>query len=1014
MLRSRLRQHSLFAFALLIALLGASLPPIARTASSAPVVSASPTTISVSVPLGQRVTQTITLTNNSNSTMRPLVYEAWPTPPGQATRARGPSEPARVALPQQTSRLDTRLLADLQAAPDGRADLIVYLRDQADLSAAYAITDWDERGRYVYETLTSWANSHQAGLRRALTARGLSYRPFWIINAVLVHGSLDDAQALVARSDVALVGANHTVALSPETATPAAIPSCSPDDPTDPVCWNIRKIGADRVWHEFGINGQGIVVASIDTGVSYTHPALSTNYRGYLGPGRYDHNYNWYDPHSSQPAPADAAGHGTHTMGTMIAVGDGTTDQPESGVAPGAHWIAAKGCDTFCSEADLTAAAQWMLAPTALDGSRPRPDLRPLIINNSWAGGGGDTWYAGYTAAWRAAGIFPVFAAGNDSSRSCGSIGSPGDYSDVVGVGATDQNDTIAGFSLLGPTSDGRLKPDFTAPGVAVVSTWTGGASYYTNSGTSMATPHIAGTVALLWSANPALIGDYDATYAILRDTAKRLSDTSCGDPAGAPNNVYGQGRVDAFAAVARARVDVPWMTTPTTFAALAAHGSASFSVALDAARVPGPGTYTARLQVYSGDLSQPPATIVVTMKVTSIASQAVVTGRVVSAEDHAPLAANVGIHDGTAVATDSTGAYTFTLAPGDYELIASANSFLPAQRPISVTGDLHLSDIELQPDQPRIAVASPPLSATLTFRQQHTIAVPITNSGVRALSYHVTTSRDEFAVWRSDEPGGPAYNWVDLPPSAPKLVLGDNAYTDTIPLKFPFPFFSYSFTETLVTSNGTLAFDAPLLIDQGALSTCLPDDQIYFYLIAPFRADLDPSRGGQIRYGTLADRQTFVLSYENIPLHTGPITATYTFQVLLHSDGRIVFQYKKLAALPGKLSLGVQYAPSAIQQIACGASAPLSDGLAIELRPQVPSDLWLADDTTAGSIPPGGQKVLHVLFVWVQPQRPGPYRGQIEITSSDPTHPSITLPVQVDIRPAPYEQWLVPVNFEP
>src|SRR5262245_37635686 len=127
MLRSRLRQHSLSTIALLIVLLCASLPPLARIASAAPVVSASPTSVSVSVPLGQRVSQTITLTNNSASPMRPLVYEAWPAPPGQAARARGLTGPARVPLPQQVGRLDTRLLADLQAAPDGHADLIVYL-----------------------------------------------------------------------------------------------------------------------------------------------------------------------------------------------------------------------------------------------------------------------------------------------------------------------------------------------------------------------------------------------------------------------------------------------------------------------------------------------------------------------------------------------------------------------------------------------------------------------------------------------------------------------------------------------------------------------------------------------------------------------------------------------------------------------------------------------------------------------------------------------------------------------
>ncbi len=166
---------------------------------------------------------------------------------------------------------------------------------------------------------------------------------------------------------------------------------------------------------------------------------------------------------------------------------------------------------------------------------------------------------------------------------------------------------------------------------------------------------------------------------------------------------------------------------------------------------------------------------------------------------------------------------------------------------------------------------------------EHRTIAIPIKNIGTQPLNYHVTIPPEYFAAWRSDEPGGPTYSWVDLPSSAATIKLGNDAYTDTIPLKLDFPFFSYSFTETLVTSNGMLAFDRPLSTDQ-EVSSCLPDDRIYFYLIAPFRTDLDPSRGGQIRYGTLADRRTFVLSYENIPLHNGPLAATYTFQVLLHS----------------------------------------------------------------------------------------------------------------------------------
>ena len=131
------------------------------------------------------------------------------------------------------------------------------------------------------------------------------------------------------------------------------------------------------------------MVANIDTGVQYNHPALVNQYRGNLGGASFDHNYNWFDPSSvcPSPVPCDNNNHGTHTMGTMVG-DDGGTNQ--IGVAPGARWIAAKGCETNnCSDAALLASAQWILAPTDLNGSNPRPDLRPDIVNNSWGGGGG-------------------------------------------------------------------------------------------------------------------------------------------------------------------------------------------------------------------------------------------------------------------------------------------------------------------------------------------------------------------------------------------------------------------------------------------------------------------------------------------------------------------------------------------------------------------------------------------------------------------------------------------------
>src|SRR5690606_18118605 len=155
--------------------------------------------------------------------------------------------------------------------------------------------------------------------------------------------------------------------------------------------WGLSNIRAPEAWEAFGAQGEGIVVANIDTGVQFDHPALVNQYRGNLG-GSFDHNYNWFDPAgvcgSPESGPCDNADHGTHTMGTIV--GDDLAGN-QIGVAPRARWIAAKGCeDLNCSNEALLSSGQWLLAPTDLNGENPRPDLRPNIINNSWSGFAGD------------------------------------------------------------------------------------------------------------------------------------------------------------------------------------------------------------------------------------------------------------------------------------------------------------------------------------------------------------------------------------------------------------------------------------------------------------------------------------------------------------------------------------------------------------------------------------------------------------------------------------------------
>jgi subtilisin family serine protease len=960
------------------------------------VLAASPESIGETLASGQQVTRPLVITNTGTTPITALLYEAYAQPSLAMAHAWGP---ASVPLPQQEQSLDPHLATQLDE-PSERGAFIVYLHNQADLSAAYGITDWGERGRFVYRTLVEHAERTQRSLRAELSARGLTYRPFWIVNAVYVEGTLTDAQALERRADVALVRTDARVAVAPQVSAPASLDErCSSDG--NPVCWNIRAIGADRVWNEFGITGQGVTVASIDTGVLGIHPALRDRYRGALGGGMYDHNYNWYDPQGVFPMPVDQNGHGTHTTGTIVGSRPGGE---RFGVAPGAQWIAAQGCEgSFCSESDLLAAAQWILAPTDLNDRNPRPDLRPMIVNNSWAGGSNDPWYAGYTAAWRAAGIFPVFAAGNGVGA-CGTIASPGDYADVVAVGATNRSGSIASFSMRGPAADGRMKPDFVAPGDGGIYSASLNDGYTTLRGTSMATPHVAGVAALLYAANPALIGDYDTTYAILRDTARRQDDPQCGAVAGGGNNVYGWGLIDAHAAVARARVDVPWLRLSTTTLNLDPGQSASVNVTLDAGSVATPGTYTARIQIYAGDLTLPPVTVPVTMVVTG-AGGTPVTGIVRDAETGTPLAATVSTESGASTTTAADGTFALVLTTGVHTLTASARSYAPQQRTIIVpTGGS--VDFGLLLDAPRLALSTDYVTATLDFNASVTRTVTITNTGTRPLTFEAKVGYAPFGIYRSDEPGGPVYQWIDLPPDAPTLELTNTTRVDGVPLGLAFPLYTSTVTETSITSDGTLMFDWPYPYT-GLLERCLPATEAFFNLLAPFRTDLDPSRGGSVRYGTVNNGTTFVVSFEHVPIAAGPPDRTFTFQTLLHQDGRIVYQYRDLGTLPERLSVGIQKNPNQVQRIGCGADTPIVPGLAIEFRPQFSPEGWVIVDPTKGALEPGASTHLTLTYLWQAQPQGSRLRTTIVISSSDPRRRTATVMTEAAMLPAPHVMWL-------
>jgi len=605
------------------------------------------------------------------------------------------------ATPAPRATIDRGLSAQLGAG--GTADFLVYLRDVADLSAAAALPDRTARAAVVYQRLTATADTSQRGLRADLTARGVSHRSFWIANAVQVTGDKALLEVLAARADVA--------SIEPVRRYPVITPTVTPDGGPRiaAVEWGVTNIEAPRVWSEFSVRGEGIVVASIDTGVAFNHPALVRQYRGNLGNGTFNHNYNWFDPArvcgNPSLAPCDNNNHGSHVTGTMVG-DDGGANQ--IGVAPGAKWISAKGCETSsCSSSSLLASGQWVVAPTDLNGANPRPDLHPDVVNNSWSGGRGDTWYQQTLRSWVAAGIFPAFANGN-SGPNCNTAGSPGDNPEAYAVGAYDINNAIANFSSRGASGvDGAIKPNIAAPGVNVRSSVANG-GYSNFNGTSMATPHVAGTVALIWSAAPTLRGDVAQTRSLLDGTATDVNNTTCGGTA-AKNNVFGEGRLNAYQAVLNApRGPTGTLTGVVTDAANgAAIAGAPVSVTGPSNRATStdangrytllltPGTYSVTA---GGGLYQPQTVtgVVVTANQTTTRNFALtrvptgtLTGRVTDSTNGAALAgATVTVTGPTnaSTTTGSDGRYTFTLPIGTYTATASLANYRSQTATVTVT----------------------------------------------------------------------------------------------------------------------------------------------------------------------------------------------------------------------------------------------------------------------------------------------------------------------------------------
>jgi subtilase family serine protease len=410
-----------------------------------------------------------------------------------------------------------------KAVGDEFTAVIVELEDRVSPSAAATHAperDRRARGRAVVQALKDKAERTQGPIRSQLqhedAAEARNVKPLWVVNAIALEATEKVIRKLAKRPDV------REVRLDREIPAPKPRATVRTKSGTPPA-WNLEQIRAPQTW-ALGYTGTGVVVGSFDTGVDGTHPDLAPSYRG-------NDAISWFDPYGRHDEPYDNNGHGTHTTGTMVANGEFSGFL--IGVAPGAKWIAAKGWN---DRDNATASAfhaifQWFLEPGGDTANAPD------VVNMSWGMDppSCDPEFLLDVQAFRAAGIVPVFASGNSGPDPSTTL-SPGSYATAFSVGATDFSDDIAEFSSQGPSQcDGAIKPDVSAPGVAILSTLPGGIHFELD-GTSMAAPHVSGAAAILRQIVPT---------ATVEEVEAAIIDGSVDVGPPGPDNAFGAGRLD-------------------------------------------------------------------------------------------------------------------------------------------------------------------------------------------------------------------------------------------------------------------------------------------------------------------------------------------------------------------------------------------------------------------------------------------------------------------------------------
>ena len=760
-----------------------------------------------------------------------------------------------------------------------------------------------------------------------------------------------------------------------------------PNDPRVGELWGMNNTGqtggtpdadidADMAWG-VSTGSRNVLVGVIDTGFDYNHPDLAANVwtnPGEIagngidddGNGFIDDIHGW-DFINNDNDPFDDNGHGTHCSGTIGAVGDNGI-----GVA-GVNWRVSIMGLKFLSAGGSGSTDD---AVSAIDYAVM---MGADLTSNSWGGGGySQTMYDAIAAAGAIGQAF-VAAAGNSGSNNDVSPHYPSNYTlpNVISVAATDHNDAKASFS-----SYGLVSVDLGAPGVDILSTLPGN-SYGLLSGTSMATPHVAGVTALIRAVSPGI--PMAQLKTVLLNSA---------DPIPSMNGITVSGaRLNAFFAIAEpdnvapGQVDDLATENPTsnamglTWTATGDDGNVGtanyYEVRYSTAVIDDANFDAAALA--SGAPTPGPAGTAESMEVAGLTAGTAYYFALKAFDEWGNAGALSNVATGTTLPPP-----TADLTP----LVLSDDLFTGEESDHTVTlSNVGVGTLDFTIPTP---VVGEPTTAQIPLDLGKDEADPRSGEPVTAN----IGGPDGFGYrWiDSDEPGGPTFSWVDISGTGTAVgVTSDDATSSPIALGFEFPFYGGLATAVQVCTNGWLSF--------GTSSTAygnqpLPTTGAPLNLVAPFWDDLNPGGVNRMHFqsfGTYA-----IVQWTDMPHYGGG--GTYTFQAILDSSGTITYQYLSMVGELASATVGIQNSDASDGLTVAFNQAFVHDNMAVQIS-AIPQ--WLTAAPVSGRLGAGESIPINV-HMDASGLEGGVYPGAVNILTNDPGNAVMTVDVTMNVTGAP------------